>query len=79
MCVTSYSNDLKGQSVKLITDYLSCGYALFYEAQTAGGGHYIRLHHRHNGNRISVYTTEDKVEVRKNGKMVKTVCLPRNT
>lgn len=79
MCVTSYSYDIKGQSVKLLTDYLLCGYSIYYEAKTTSGGYYIRLHHRHNGNRLSVYTTKDKVEVRKNGKMVKSVCLPRKT
>lgn len=79
MCVTSYSYDIKGQSVKLLADYLLCGYFVSYEAKTTSGGYYIRLHHRRNGNRLSVYTTEDKVEVRKNGRLVHSVCLPKTT
>lgn len=79
MCVTSYSYDIKGQSVKLITDYLLCGYHFEFEANVFLVGRYVKLRHPHNGNRISVYVTEEKVEVRKNGKMVKTVCLPRKT
>lgn len=79
MPTVSYSHDLKGQSVNIITDFLSCGYTINFVTSTLSGDAYMQLKHRRNGNRISVHATADKVEVMKNGKLVHSVCLPEET
>lgn len=79
MPTVSYSHDLKGQSVNIITDFLSCGYTASFISYTPAGDCFCKLRHRYNGNTITVHMTAAAVHVRKNGKLVHSVCLPKNT
>lgn len=79
MPTISYSRDLQSESVRIITDFLSCGYLVRFKYTSPGGVIFYKLNHRRNGNYITVLTTAKLVQVRKNGKLRQTVCLPEKT
>lgn len=79
MPTISYSRDLQSESVRIITDLLLSGYYKVAGAETLNGYGQCILHHRRNGNRIKVILTETRLLLYKNGKLRRSVCLPRKT
>ena len=79
MPTISYSRDLQSESVRIITDLLLSGYYKTVEAQTLYGYSVCFLKHRRNKNRIRVMLDKKRLEVWKNGKLRRTVCLPEET
>lgn len=79
MPTISYSRDLQSESVRVITDLLLSGYYKVIEAETLYGYKLCMLKHRRNKNRITLRLGKTRLEVWKNGKLRRTVCLPEET